>query len=54
MKMAACVNTAALTELFERRSLREKMLGKDLGPDQPDIKISQQVHEKGKTYQRGF
>ncbi|XP_064180996.1 zinc finger MYM-type protein 1-like isoform X1 [Anguilla rostrata] len=39
---------------FERRTLVEKLQVKELGPDQPDIKIRQQASEKGRTYTRGF
>nr|XP_054595395.1 uncharacterized protein LOC129162947 isoform X1 [Nothobranchius furzeri] len=39
---------------FERRTMVEKLNVKELGPDQPDVKISQQEKERGKLYTRGF
>ncbi|XP_063749607.1 zinc finger MYM-type protein 1-like [Eleginops maclovinus] len=68
MNMAACSSTsgdpgpqsppnsvqALLTNPFERRSLGDKLLVKDLGPDQPELLISQKTFEKNKTYKRGF
>nr|XP_054598746.1 zinc finger MYM-type protein 1-like [Nothobranchius furzeri] len=39
---------------FERRTMVEKRNVKELGPDQPDVKISQQDKEMGKLYTRGF
>ncbi|XP_070412045.1 uncharacterized protein [Nothobranchius furzeri] len=39
---------------FERRTMVEKFNVKELGPDQPDVKISQQDKEKGKLYTRRF
>lgn len=39
---------------FQNRTLVKKLQVKELGPDQPDIKIRQQASEKGKTYMRGF
>ncbi|XP_070400169.1 uncharacterized protein [Nothobranchius furzeri] len=39
---------------FERRTMVEKLNVKELGPDQPDVKISQQEKERGKLYTLGF
>ncbi|XP_070404474.1 zinc finger MYM-type protein 5-like isoform X1 [Nothobranchius furzeri] len=39
---------------FKRRTMVEKLNVKELGPDQPEVKISQQDKEKGKLYTRGF
>ncbi|KAG1924938.1 zinc finger MYM-type protein [Pimephales promelas] len=39
---------------FERRTLAEKLVVKELGPDKPDVNISQQAREKEKTYKRTF
>lgn len=39
---------------FERRTFAEKLLVKQLGPDKPEVKISQPAKEKEKTYTRSF
>jgi hypothetical protein len=39
---------------FERRTLAEKLVVKELGPDKPDVNITQQAREKEKTYKRTF
>lgn len=39
---------------FTRRSLEEKKRIKELGPDQPDLKIQQQASDRGRSYTRGF
>lgn len=39
---------------LERRTFAEKLLVKQLGPDKPEVKISQPAKEKEKTYTRSF
>lgn len=39
---------------FARRTTEEKLLVKELGPDKPEINISQQTKEKDKLYKRSF
>ena len=39
---------------FERRTLAEKLIVKELGPDKPEVQITQQAREKEKTYKRTF
>ncbi|KAK0142686.1 Zinc finger MYM-type protein 1 [Merluccius polli] len=39
---------------FERRTLAEKLHVKKLGPDKPEVQITQQAREKEKTYKRTF
>ena len=45
-----------LKNFLERRTLvgLDKIKIKELGPDQPDIQITQQAKEKGKIYTRSF
>ena len=39
---------------FERLKLEEKLAIKNLGPDRPDVKITQQSKDRGKVYNRTF
>ena len=39
------------TMQFERRTLQEKLSVKELGPDQPNIVIEQQTHDRGRRFQ---
>ena len=39
---------------FERRTLAEKLIVKELGPDKPEVQITQQAQEKEKTYREPF
>ncbi|XP_041842179.1 uncharacterized protein LOC121640469 [Melanotaenia boesemani] len=39
---------------FARRTMEEKVQVKELGPDKPDLVISQQTKEKSKVYKRSF
>ena len=54
--MAAVVSSVVSLQNnnFRRRSLEEKKLIKELGPDQPDLKIQQQASDRGRSYTRGF
>lgn len=39
---------------FERRTLQEKLRIKELGPDKPDVIITQQTKDRGREYTRTF
>ncbi|KAM7371153.1 hypothetical protein PAMP_010644 [Pampus punctatissimus] len=39
---------------FARRTMKEKIRVKELGPDKPDLIISQQTEEKYKAYNQSF
>ena len=39
---------------FTRRSTEDKKRIKELGPDQPNLKIQQQASDRGRSYTRGF
>lgn len=39
---------------FHNRTIREKLLLKELGPDQPDITIKQHTQDRGRNYTRSF
>uniref|UniRef100_A0A673AEA0 TTF-type domain-containing protein n=1 Tax=Sphaeramia orbicularis TaxID=375764 RepID=A0A673AEA0_9TELE len=41
-------------EPFHRRTLEEKLLVKELGPEQPDINIKEHIHDRGRSYTRSF
>lgn len=65
MAMAMAVTTGVQAQLppnsvkllmypFARRTTEEKLLVKELGPDKPEMNISQQTKEKDKLYKQSF
>lgn len=44
----------SLAKPRQRENFNGKTCVKDLGPEKPSLKLTQQTHEKGTVYQRSF